>query len=695
MASLSRLWGSTCARCFDLPNPLTLLVPAPTPTLFRQEPMSVMIESTLGELLSFDLTEAEGESDMKVSPGNALEWAVAPEPSPWPNAMRSYICEPLSGGQGGNMNFNEPDTVVPGIDTLRNAGETETEAAANEQDESNPEALTGDSAEIEKVRGTENTGLLHKIIISVKKKLGQVIGAVAHSLKFIWKLMYTAMRCGVCVICNLVEELVAFAKSFGEKIKKLWETVKNSIKTMAKKIGMETLEAAKNTAAKVGDVMDPRSKNFLGMGAKREEGAPAIAVGGQCKFDADCGGSRGVPDVDVAYCGSTGMVTPNVCFKSRTLPRNAACRSDHDCMGTTDIVFDKDFKQSSELYPYGKEKTTIGPQKYHDRCATKVFSANKCEPISHQDANNAKNKELKAEAAKKKGQKFFLRRLLREHVGLNRRLGSERAQKVRKKLKRLQRLERVLGRMATTAGSMNRDSLEAHMMSRHAAKHLISSTIRKMTTHSRVVASSEAAQSHLAMHSHTNMLRTQVRGSALEMVPNACIREGNLGSGVGIAINVENPSLLEYIFKMLSSVSKAARGVVEFPVPEILIAIFTTTFDNKIVDQACLQSASLKTVGYGSGGTPAKPEGVLKPPDHMVNIPGLSVDSGNFDEAGKGQEPAVMNFRSSTVTDAGGATEAKDVTTSSGDRQSMDAMLTDAERLLIDGRDQTYVRNQD
>jgi hypothetical protein len=79
----------------------------------------------------------------------------------------------------------------------------------------------------------------------------------------------------------------------------------------------------------------------------------------------------------------------------------------------------------------------------------------------------------------------------------------------------------------------------------------------------------------------------------------------------------------------------------------------------------------------------------------MVNIPGLSVDSGNFDEAGKGQEPAVMNFRSSTVTDAGGATEAKDVTTSSGDRQSMDAMLTDAERLLIDGRDQTYVRNQD
>lgn len=662
-----------------------------------------MIDATLSELLNFDLTEAEGESDMNISPGNALEWAVAPEPSPWPNAMRSYICEPLSGGHDDNMDFNEPSTVVPEITVLGTTAESEAAADYNEAD---TEALTGDSAETEKVRGADNTGLLHKIVKAVKKKLGQVIGAAAHSLKFIWKLMYTAMRCGVCVICNLVEELVAFAKSFGEKMKKLWETVKNAIKSMATKIGLETIASAKKAASEVGDFL----KNGLGLGgAKRKAGAPAIALGGECKFDTDCGDS-----IEQAYCGKAGMLTPNVCLESRKIPRGAACRNDNDCKDTTDIEFKK-----SELFPYGKKsclpcQQPAPKEKYHDKCANNVFSANKCEPIPRSQALSlknkelvAKNKELEAAAAKTKGQKFFLRRLLREHVGLNRRLGSERAQKVRKKLKRLQRLERVVGRMATAAGSMNRDSLEAHMMSRHAAKHLISSTIRKMATHTKVVASSEATQSHLAMHSHTNMLQTQVRGGALDMVPNACIREANMGSGIGIAVNVENPSLLEYVFKLLSTASKAARGVLEFPVPEILIAVYTTTFDNQIIDQACLLSASEKTAGYGSGGTPAKPEGEV--PEHMVNNPGFSADSSAFDGGGKratAAEPTgESRFRSSTVTDGGDATEARDVTTSSGarregtretqQRQSMDAMLTDAERLLIDGRDRTYVQNQD
>ena len=51
--------------------------------------------------------------------------------------------------------------------------------AAMDAEEKDPTAITGDTAEIEKVRGVANTGTLHKIVLSVKEKLGSAIGAAA------------------------------------------------------------------------------------------------------------------------------------------------------------------------------------------------------------------------------------------------------------------------------------------------------------------------------------------------------------------------------------------------------------------------------------------------------------------------------------------------------------------------------------
>ena len=61
--------------------------------------------------------------------------------------------------------------------------------------------------------------MLTKVVNKVKKFLGRAFVKAKAVLQTLWRLMYTAMRCGVCVICNLVEELVAFFVKIGERMK--------------------------------------------------------------------------------------------------------------------------------------------------------------------------------------------------------------------------------------------------------------------------------------------------------------------------------------------------------------------------------------------------------------------------------------------------------------------------------------------
>ena len=86
-------------------------------------------------------------------------------------------------------------------------------------------------------------------------------------------------------------------------------------------------------------------------------------------------------------------------------------------------------------------------------------------------------------------------------------------------------------------------------------------------------------------------------GGPLASLPNACISEVNLGSGMGIMINVENPSLV----KMLSKVAKNAIGMFSLPLPDILVGITPTTFANTVSDPACMASVAARTANNGKG----------------------------------------------------------------------------------------------
>merc|ERR1711907_910035 len=66
-------------------------------------------------------------------------------------------------------------------------------------------------------------------------------------------------------------------------------------------------------------------------------------------------------------------------------------------------------------------------------------------------------------------------------------------------------------------------------------------------------------------------------------LPNQCVREENIGTGMIIAINVENPNLVEWA---LNAVTKLPRP--SLPLPEVLVAIMPSALNNQISDPHCL-----------------------------------------------------------------------------------------------------------
>ena len=88
------------------------------------------------------------------------------------------------------------------------------------------------------------------------------------------------------------------------------------------------------------------------------------------------------------------------------------------------------------------------------------------------DAECAPKKKKKK--TKKKG-----RKLLSQVVIQNRKLGVKRATKLRKKMRRLQRMHRVVSEIVKkqAGGQLSRNHLEAELMTKHAAKMMISKTV--------------------------------------------------------------------------------------------------------------------------------------------------------------------------------------------------------------------------
>ena len=90
-----------------------------------------------------------------------------------------------------------------------------TAAAATEAAETEGEVHAIDDKETPQ----EEKNMLTKVVNKVKSFLGKAFVKVKEVLRALWRVMYTSMRCGVCVICNLVDELSAFFVKIGKRMK--------------------------------------------------------------------------------------------------------------------------------------------------------------------------------------------------------------------------------------------------------------------------------------------------------------------------------------------------------------------------------------------------------------------------------------------------------------------------------------------
>lgn len=473
--------------------------------------VAVAVKNMLQELKEGEETQAEKAVDMEIGAGNALEWQVAGPGGfdPVPNLMRSYVCTPKDPSKFdlAQVHHIKSATAPPG---------TEAEAAAGA--EASKDGQSG-------LKPAKEASMLTKVVNKVKTMLGNAFVRVKAALKTLWRMMYTAMRCGVCVICSLIEELVAFFAKMGARLKVLMKAIGEGIKKCAAEL-YDTGKAVLATAT-----------SALFGGGMRAKDAPEFAEKELCVLDSDC--------QQTCYCGKRENLIQKRCRKKNEIKAGKAC-------------YDKDDK--------GKGRD----------CEAALFCV-----------EDGMFKPSKCGAVAPKASSWRRRRLLVSVVRQNRKLGVARAAKLRKKMHRLQHMHRVLSEIVKKQGNgqLSRDHIEASLMTKHAAKLMISKTVSMMHAHS------ATGKKAMVRRAATTM------GGPLASLPNACVSEVNLGSGIGIAVNVENPNLL----KMLAKVAKNAIGMFSLPLPDILIGITPTTFDNEVSDPSCLAAVSARSANNGKG----------------------------------------------------------------------------------------------
>jgi len=318
---------------------------------------------------------------------------------------------------------------------------------------------------------------------------------------------------------------VAFFAKMGERLKVLVKAIGKGIKQVAGEL------------YDTGKAVLGHARSALFGGGMVKEGDPKFKEGAICVLDADC--------ETECYCGRRKNLVQSRCRKKNDIKIGQCC--------------------------WDTNNDGIGRD-----CEAKLFCV----------ADGMLScKKCGATAPKKSS--WRRRRLLSTVVRQNRKLGAKRAAKLRKKMHRLQHMHRVLSEIVKKQGNgqLSRDHIEASLMTKHAAKLMISKTVSMMHAHS------ATGKKAMVRRAATTM------GGPLASLPNACVSEVNLGSGMGIAVNVENPSLL----RMLAKVAKNAIGMFSIPIPDISITINPTTFDNEVSDPTCLASVAARSANNGKG----------------------------------------------------------------------------------------------
>jgi len=420
---------------------------------------------------SEDSLEDDTNADMKIQRVFALEWAVAPEPSPYPNPMVSFICDPQS-----KLLAHSTSTDT---DELKQMDEKASDSSdfVNTAEEDSGESQPPKSKSLFKM-------VLDKIVQGLK-----FIGKKAAELfRELGKILYVIVRCAICVFCNLiniVKDLLEYIKkkalNFGEILKDKGHLVMNGFN---KRLGQMKENKAANIKKRI------------------EEGGGDL--GGYCKIGKDCKSGN---------CRLGGYLSKNYCVGSKTF-----CETrEQEC-----------HKHNSKVH---------SPKSNSEKCISRGCTYTQKDGCS-----------VNLEGSCKTAHETSFVELDNEMVTFE-------------AVSHEQRIHRIADNLHR-AGAF--DDHEAF-----AYKHLASpaQTASMLTGMASFLQMSATVQS--SGHAHTG---------AFVQLPNRCVNATTLGWSYTIAINYENPSLLEALFSWN----------LKDALPELLVAISPISVEGSNVRPQCL-----------------------------------------------------------------------------------------------------------
>eukprot|EP00947_MAST-08B_sp_MAST-8B-sp1_P001247 g1247.t1 len=566
--------------------------------------------------------ELEGaDADMGIEKGYALEWMLmSPDGgNPFPNGMMTYVCnslEPVVVDQANIAPGNEKADAEEGASDLSDAASDNAPKDLAEKDEN----------------------MLGKILRKVGSFLGRLWDRMKEAFKTVLNLMKMTLRCSVCVVCNIVHEIVEFFKRMVRKFKEMGAALGESIQKVAASAGKFFDSAGTHVMALFGK----------GVTKKGQEGT--VENGSKCGLDKDCKSAFCVSQVCKArhasddneyceeddecskksFCKYTGMTTKRKCAPKRkngekgdkkrkcesgfsdgtycrepgTKKLGEKCSKVGDCLegnwcdvstfNTNVCKADKangaecdDAFECASGYCTGKVCAIKGKQtkgqhcqkgdcdKQHF-CEINTLSSNQCIPKKLTGAKCDSKKPFQCLSGECKSKKCASSRRRRRLLAItSAKRTAMRKTALRKTMMKLKQLQR-LSILARAAHKIDRTFTEKNMMNADMVATLVTSIVS-------------------FMHAHTEKLKQTQHNQGLAALPNQCISEEKLGTSFAIAINVENPSLLKWASNALFSFPEPVA-----PIPEFLAAIMPLIANNQISDPACLADMAVKTAAQSN-----------------------------------------------------------------------------------------------
>jgi hypothetical protein len=241
---------------------------------------------------SLDVGKLTEGADMKIGRVYALEWVLFPPDSHSlaPNAMMAFICEPKPEIY---EIFGKKKAEIVKFDDNENILE---ETTISENDGGNKVNKVDD----------EKKGLMSKIYDAIQKAIGKFVNTALDTFKDIWKLMLVTVRCGVCVVCNLINIIVDIFKYIRQKAEDLGSWVKQKGNSLLSNINKAHDNFLGHRRSWVKEAEE--KQNRIEEGKKHWEQGN-LELGGYCEKNEHCKSK---------HCKKR-MLSPNECVGSETM----------------------------------------------------------------------------------------------------------------------------------------------------------------------------------------------------------------------------------------------------------------------------------------------------------------------------------------------------------------------------------------